>query len=115
MRVARGQLWSVTLVGDVGSDAGERAERHQAVSGGVCGSVQRPAHPAGDHRAVDQPGTALPHHVPVIDDGGLDRPSWAMCEALRAVSVRRFGRLIGTVDKETLNTVRTQLQLWLDP
>ncbi|MGH3934079.1 MAG: type II toxin-antitoxin system PemK/MazF family toxin, partial [Pseudonocardiaceae bacterium] len=37
-----------------------------------------------------------PHHIAVTEDGGLNRSSWAMCEAVRAVSLERFGRLIGT-------------------
>jgi mRNA interferase MazF len=57
----------------------------------------------------------LPHHIPVADDGGLERPSWAMCEAVRAVSVQRFGRMIGTATDETLSAVTDQLLLWLAP
>lgn len=57
----------------------------------------------------------LPHHIPVIDDGGLNRPSWAMCEAVRAISTQRFGRLISTAAGETLAMVTQQLMLWLGP
>jgi len=56
----------------------------------------------------------LPHHLPIADDGGLARPSWAMCEAVRAASTQRFGRLIGTADRETVKAVQRQLVRWLD-
>jgi mRNA interferase MazF len=57
----------------------------------------------------------LPHHISVADDGGLERPSWAMCEAVRAVSIQRFGRIIGTATEETLSAITDQLLLWLAP
>ena len=57
----------------------------------------------------------LPHHISVADDGGLERPSWAMCEALRAVSIQRFGRMIGAATDKTLSAISDQLQLWLAP
>ncbi|MCA1706681.1 MAG: type II toxin-antitoxin system PemK/MazF family toxin [Actinobacteria bacterium] len=55
----------------------------------------------------------FPHHIAVIDDGGLNRPSWAMCEAIRAVSLERFGQLISTADRATLAEITGQLVLWL--
>jgi mRNA interferase MazF len=57
----------------------------------------------------------LPHHISVADDGGLERPSWAMCEAVRAVSLERFGRMISTATDETLSAISDQLLLWLAP
>lgn len=57
----------------------------------------------------------LPHHIAVVDDGALQRPSWAMCEAIRAVSTRRFGALIGKADHSTLHEITRQLALWLVP
>ena len=36
-----------------------------------------------------------------------------MCEAIRAVSVTRFGQLIGTAGAQTLDAIRTQILLWL--
>jgi mRNA interferase MazF len=57
----------------------------------------------------------LPHHISVADNGGLERPSWAMCEAVRAVSNQRFGRLIGTATDDTLCGITDQLLLWLAP
>jgi mRNA interferase MazF len=55
----------------------------------------------------------FPHHIPVADDGGLNRPSWAMCEALRAVSTQRFGRQISIATNDTLHKITEQLTLWL--
>jgi mRNA interferase MazF len=57
----------------------------------------------------------LPHHISVADDGGLERPSWAMCEAVRAVSIQRFGRMISTATNETVSAITDQLLLWLAP
>jgi mRNA interferase MazF len=57
----------------------------------------------------------LPHHISVADNGGLERPGWAMCEAVRAVSTQRFGRIIGTATDETLSAITDQLLLWLAP
>lgn len=55
----------------------------------------------------------FPHHVLVADDGRLNRASWAMCEAVRAVSTQRFEREISTATEDTLNRVIKQLTLWL--
>ncbi|MHB8263142.1 MAG: type II toxin-antitoxin system PemK/MazF family toxin [Acidimicrobiales bacterium] len=46
--------------------------------------------------------------------GGISRPGWAMCEAVRSVSIQRFGRLIGIASRETVDAVNYQLMLWLD-
>lgn len=35
-----------------------------------------------------------------------------MCEAVRAVSTRRFGRLIGAATSDTLTVIVRQLGLW---
>lgn len=43
----------------------------------------------------------FPHHIAVADDGGLNRPNWARCAAVRAVSTQRFGRLISTATRHT--------------
>ncbi|MDQ3989306.1 MAG: type II toxin-antitoxin system PemK/MazF family toxin [Actinomycetota bacterium] len=55
----------------------------------------------------------FPHHIAITDDGGLNRPSWAMCEAVRTVSTHRFSRLISTGTEETLTAIVDQLTLWL--
>jgi mRNA interferase MazF len=51
----------------------------------------------------------LPHHIRVLDHGGLDRPSFAMPEGTRAVSTQRFRRHLGQARQETVDQVR----LWL--
>jgi mRNA interferase MazF len=56
----------------------------------------------------------FPHHIPLRDTGNLNKPSWAMCEAVRAVSIRRFGRLITTASPETVGAITRQSMLWLD-
>ena len=55
----------------------------------------------------------FPHHVRVVDDGGLNRASWAMCEAVRAVSTQRFELEISTASDDTLTEVIGQLNLLL--
>jgi mRNA interferase MazF len=55
----------------------------------------------------------FPHHIAVADDGGLNRPSWAMCEGIRAVSTQRFGRLIGAASDQTIDAITDQVTLWL--
>ncbi len=70
-------------------------------------------------RAIMVPLTSrergFPHPIQVTDDGGLDRPSWAMRESIRAVSVGRFGSLVGTASHDTLKAITQQLILWLRP
>jgi mRNA interferase MazF len=55
----------------------------------------------------------FPHHVAVADDGGLNQASWAMCEAVRAVSLERFGQFIGTAISVTVAEIINQVMLWL--
>jgi len=57
----------------------------------------------------------LPHHIAVVDNGGLKRPSWAMCEAVRAVSAQRFGGLISTADQATTEAIVRQVGRWIEP
>ena len=55
----------------------------------------------------------LPHHISVVDDdGGIDRASWAMTEAIRSVSTRRFARLIGNASNDTLGAIERWVRLW---
>lgn len=57
----------------------------------------------------------LPHHIKVGDDGGLKQPSWAMCEAVRAVSASRLGDRVGSADQATVDAVREQVIAWIQP
>jgi mRNA interferase MazF len=56
----------------------------------------------------------LPHHVAVFDDGSLRRPSWAMCEAVRSVSIERLGAHIGTADPATTEAIVRQIGRWIE-
>ena len=111
MRIQRGHIWLVALSPTVANEqSGTRpclvisADRFNALP------IQQ---------AIVVPLTTrdrgFPHHVPVIDDGGLSRPNWAMCEGVRTVSTQRFGHLIGTAEDKTIIAITDQLTLWLSP
>ncbi len=109
MKVARGQIWPVALDPTVANE--QRGTR-------PCIVVSRDRFNALPIRqAIVVPLTTrdrgFPHHIAVTDDGGLNRASWAMCEAVRAVSTQRFGELISTATDDTLNKITEQLTLWL--
>jgi mRNA interferase MazF len=55
----------------------------------------------------------FPHHITVTANGKLNKPSWAMCEAVRAVSLERFGQFISTASSATVAAITDQLVLWL--
>lgn len=109
MRVGHGQVWSVTLDPTVGNE--QRGTRPCV----VVSTDRFNALPI--RQALVVPLTTrergFPHHIAITDDGGLNRPSWAMCEAIRAVSLERFGQLISTADRVTLAEITDQLVLWL--
>ncbi|WP_416210448.1 type II toxin-antitoxin system PemK/MazF family toxin [Frankia sp. Cas8] len=109
MRVRCGQIWLVTLDPTVADEqAGSRpcvvisADRFNALS--IRQGVIVP---------LTTRERGLPHHVRVVDDGGLNRASWAMCEAVRAVSTQRFGRLLATADEQTTSAIARQITRWL--
>jgi mRNA interferase MazF len=108
VKVARGQVWLMNLDPTVASEqAGTRP--------GVVVSADR-FNSLPIRHAIVIPLTTrdrgLPHHV-AVDDGGLERPSWAMCEAVRAVSIARFDRLLGVASRQTLDAISRRLTLWL--
>lgn len=109
MRIQQGQIWSVTLDPTV---ANEQAGVRPCL---VVSSDRFNSLPI--RHAMIVPLTSrdrgLPHHLPVLDDGGLDRASWAMCEAVRTVSSQRFGRLISTANPETTGAVIRQIGAWM--
>jgi mRNA interferase MazF len=111
MMVRRGQIWSVGL------DPTAANEQHGTRPCIVLSSDRFNALPI--RQAIVVPLTSrdrpLSHHIAVADDGGLARPSWAMCEALRAVSLQRFGRQISIATAKTVTDVTEQLMLWLAP
>lgn len=108
MTVSQGDIWSVTLDPAIANE--QRGVRPCL----VVSTARFNALPI--RQAIIVPLTSrergLPHHVPVADHG-LDRPGWAMCEGLRAVSTRRFGRRIGAADERTMGLVTEQLARWL--
>ncbi|PZS22411.1 MAG: growth inhibitor PemK [Acidimicrobiales bacterium] len=110
MKVRRGHIWSVILNPTV-------ANEQQGIRPCVVVSSDR-FNALPIRQAIIVPLTTrergFPHHIAVDDDGGLSRPSWAMCEGLRTVSTQRFGQLIGTASLATMETITRHLVLWLD-
>jgi mRNA interferase MazF len=106
--VGHGQIWTVSLDPTL-------ANEQRGVRPCIVVSIDR-FNALPIRHAIVVPLTTrergLPHHVEVSDDG-LTRTSWAMCEAVRAVSVERFGRLIGTGSRATMTAITDQLVLWL--
>ncbi|MHB1893150.1 MAG: type II toxin-antitoxin system PemK/MazF family toxin [Candidatus Dormibacteria bacterium] len=104
-----GQVWAVTL------DPAARNEQRGTRPCIVVSANRFNSLPI--RQAIVVPLTSrergFPHHIQVADDGGLNRPSWAMCEAVRAVSTERFGGLISTASPDTLNAIAQQIILWL--
>lgn len=50
-------------------------------------------------------------HVPIAPPkGGARKPSWAMCEQMRATSRDRFRKRLGHVDPATVKHIRTIVQ-----
>jgi mRNA interferase MazF len=59
----------------------------------------------------------LPHHIPILSAAaGLDRPSWARTDAIRAISEQRFtsGRPLGVLSPGEREAIRVQLRLMID-
>lgn len=109
MRVGHGQIWTVALDPTI-------AHEQRGTRPCIVVSTDR-YNDLPIEQALIVPLTTrdrgLPHHIPVADDGGLSRASWAMCEALRAASTHRFGRLVGTATRATLTAIADQIWLWL--
>lgn len=109
MNIRHGHIWSVALDPTVANE--QRGTRPcLVVSGNRFNALPI-------RQAIVVPLTTrergFPHHIAVADDGGLNRASWAMCEALRAVSTQRFGRQISIATPDTLHAITDQLTLWL--
>ena len=109
MIAQRGQIWTVALSPTV---ANEQAGIRPCV---VISANAYNAMPIG--HAIVVPLTSrdrgLPHHVGVVDNGALQRPSWAMCEAVRAISVQRLGTLIGSADRATTDAIVRHVSAWI--
>jgi mRNA interferase MazF len=107
--VRHGEVWSVTLDPTVANEQGG-VRPCIVVSGNRFNAL-------AIRQAIVIPLTTrergFPHHIPVTDDGGLNPASWAMCEAVRAISTQRFGQRISTATDETVRKIIGQLNLWL--
>ncbi len=58
---------------------------------------------------------ALSSHVRIEPpNGGVDRPSVVLCEAVRSISRQRFGVRLGAVNPDTLAGVGRVLRILLD-
>ncbi|MCG2803265.1 MAG: type II toxin-antitoxin system PemK/MazF family toxin [Cellulomonas sp.] len=55
-----------------------------------------------------------PNHVALAGAVGLDRPSWAMTEQVRAIARDRITAVLGVVDDATLAQVDVYLRDFLD-
>jgi len=111
MTVRQGQIWAVSLDPTVANEqAGTRpcivisADRFNALPISQCIVVP-----------LTSRNRRLPHHIRIGDDGGLKRPSWAMCEAIRTVSTQRLGVLVGAASDDTTAAVVRQVVRWLEP
>jgi mRNA interferase MazF len=84
--------WQTWLV-DFGQPAGsERGGKRPAV---IVGSADHCRFPIDVALVipVTTRDRGLPHHVPINSrESGLDRPSWARTEDIRAISARRFSQ-----------------------
>jgi mRNA interferase MazF len=111
MTVRRGQIWTVNVNP---TTANEQAGRRPCL---VISADLFNALPI--RRCIVIPLTTrdrqLPHHIRVKDDGGLTRPSWAMCEAVRSISANRLGDLIGMAESTTIGAVADQVRAWIEP
>jgi len=57
----------------------------------------------------------LSHHVSIRgDDTGLDSPTWALCEQVRAVSTARLTKILGSANHETVLSIKRIIALFLD-
>ena len=107
------QVWLVNLDPTVGAE--QRGRR----PGVVISSSLHCAFPIG--MVIVVPLTTvnrgLPHHVPIASTtAGLDRPSWARTDDIRAISEQRFAasRPLGVLAPDEREAIREQLRLMID-
>jgi mRNA interferase MazF len=107
--------WQVWLV-DFGQPAGsEQGGRRPAI---IVGSADHCRFPIDVALVipVTSRDRGLPHHVPIQSaESGLDRPSWARTEDIRAVSARRFRQPVplGHLADAEISQVRTWIHRML--
>jgi mRNA interferase MazF len=57
---------------------------------------------------------AVSGHVAVVPpSGGVNRPSWILCDQIRTVTQERLHRRLGTLDRLTLAEVENWLRVFL--
>ena len=57
----------------------------------------------------------IPLHVRIDPpEGGLRQTSFAKCEDVRSLSVKRLGKRLGVVGQETITMVEDRLRIFLD-
>lgn len=106
----RGEIW---LVGLGAGRAGEPGKTRPAI---VVSDDELSTGAPGDLIVVVPLSSSLATsalRVEVAQVAGTDRPSRAICRALRAVVTSRFVLRIGAVDQATMNQVETALALVL--
>jgi mRNA interferase MazF len=64
---------------------------------------------------ITSKGKGIPWHVGIKSgEGGLSKPSFIMCEAIRCVARERLGRRLGQVTPICMLEVERRLQMLLD-
>lgn len=63
--------------------------------------------------AITRSDRRLAHHIPIGSEAGLRTPSFVMTESLRAISVTRIIRPLGTARPESMDEVRRWLKDFL--
>lgn len=110
VKVNQGDVWLAKLSPTIGT---EQAGTRPVV---VVSGVRYARMPI--YQAIVVPVTSrdrdLPHHVRVADDGGLQRPSWAMTEGVRAVSTRRLVHRISRAEPETIADILRYVHEWFE-
>ena len=107
----RGEVWLVDLDPTLGH---EQAGRRPAL---VVSADAFNLGPAG--LVVVVPMTTTDRRIPLhvrIDppEGGLRQTSFAKCEDVRSLSVKRLGKRLGVVGQETIAVVEDRMRIFLD-
>lgn len=106
----RGEVWLVSLSS---GRAGEPGKNRPAI---VMSADELSTGAPGDLIVVVPLSSSVAPsrlRVDVAPIGGVDRPSRAVCRAVRAVVLSRFVRRIGSVDPLTMEQIETALALIL--
>lgn len=111
MKLNQGDIWLAKLSPTVGT---EQAGTRPVVVVSGPRYVRMPI-----HQAIVVPITSrdrdLPHHIHIADGGGLQRPSWAMTEGVRAVSTQRLVHGISQAEPDTIAGILQYVHEWFQP